>query len=132
MHTKALALHHKTESKYLLLKAEYEKNQLDMENMEKALENERANARDISDRIAEKAKEVEKLRVTRNTDEVRSFTVQLCACSSIIFDISFTAREGGETCGVEPEETIWPLLDAEILVFSIYIVFLAVRLAFII
>jgi len=69
VHTKALALHHKTESKYLLLKAEYEKNQLDMENMEKALENERANARDISDRIAEKAKEVEKLRVTRNTDE---------------------------------------------------------------
>jgi hypothetical protein len=57
----------------LLLKAEYEKNQLDMENMEKALENERANARDVSDRIAEKAKEVEKLRVTRNTDEVRSY-----------------------------------------------------------
>lgn len=44
-----------------------------MENMEKALENERANARDVSDRIAEKAKEVEKLRVTRNTDEVRSY-----------------------------------------------------------
>jgi hypothetical protein len=70
-HTKALALHHKTESKYLQVKAEYEKNQLDMENMEKALENERANAREISERTAEKAKEVEKLRVTRNADEVR-------------------------------------------------------------
>lgn len=76
-HTKALALHHKTESKYLQFKAEYEKNQLDMLNMEKALENERANARDITERTAEKAREVEKLRITRSTDEVRH-SVFLC------------------------------------------------------
>jgi hypothetical protein len=72
-HAKALALHHRTESKFLSIKAEYEKNQLDMENMEKALESERANARDINERMAEKAREVEKLRVTLSTDEV-------CAC----------------------------------------------------
>lgn len=74
-HAKALALHHKTESSYLKLKAEYEKNQLDMENMERALETERANAREISERTAEKASEVEKLRITRGADEVRCSVV---------------------------------------------------------
>jgi hypothetical protein len=63
-------LHHKTESRYLKLKAEYEKNQLDAENMEKALESERANAREINERTSKKAREVEKLRITHSTDEV--------------------------------------------------------------
>lgn len=69
-HSKALALHHKTETKYLKLKAEYEANKLNSENMEASLESERANARDVTDRTAEMAREVEKLRVTQATDEV--------------------------------------------------------------
>jgi hypothetical protein len=98
----------------LKFKAEYEKNQLDMENMEKALENERANAREVSERTAEKAREVEKLRVTRNTDEV---------CCAVIFmpfaDLfSFTAREGGEAYGAEQGQADRPLLDAKVLVSS--------------
>lgn len=68
-HTKALALHHKTETKYLALKAVYERNQLDAQNMEAALEVERANAREVTERTAEKATEVEKLRLQHAADE---------------------------------------------------------------
>jgi hypothetical protein len=68
-HAKALALHHKTESRYLLLEAEYEKNRLDTENMEKTLESERANTRELNERTAENAKEVQKIRVTLSTEK---------------------------------------------------------------
>jgi hypothetical protein len=69
-HSKALKLHHQTETRYLKLKAEYERNQLNAQNMEAALERERANCREIRERTAEKAREVEKLRIVHSTDEV--------------------------------------------------------------
>ncbi|KAF7966591.1 hypothetical protein HWV62_37797, partial [Athelia sp. TMB] len=56
VHAKALTLHTKTESKYMLLKAEYEKNAGDMRTKEEVLEAERANARKVSERTAEQAK----------------------------------------------------------------------------
>ncbi|KAF7970099.1 hypothetical protein HWV62_24968 [Athelia sp. TMB] len=69
VHAKALALHMKTESKYMLLKAEYERNAGDMRAKEEALEAERANAREVSERTAEQAKEVERLRLQTAADE---------------------------------------------------------------
>ncbi|KAF7965389.1 hypothetical protein HWV62_44071 [Athelia sp. TMB] len=66
---KAHALHMKTESRYMLLKAEYEKNAGDMRAKEEAREAERANAREVSERTAEQAKEVERLRLQTAADE---------------------------------------------------------------
>jgi len=68
-HSKALKLHHQTESNFLKLKAEYEQNQLNTQSMEAALDRERANSRDIMERTSEKAREVERLRVIYGTDE---------------------------------------------------------------
>lgn len=69
-------MHHQTESRYLKLKAEYEQNLLNAQNMEAALDRERANSREVMERTAEKAREVEKLRIMHSTDEVH--------CGSIV------------------------------------------------
>ena len=61
MHAKALALHMKAESKCMQLKAEYENNMRGMRAKEAALEAERENAREMSERTA---KQVERLRRT--------------------------------------------------------------------
>lgn len=53
------------------LKAEYEQNLLNAQNMEEAFERERRNCREIMERTTEKAREVEKLRIMYGTDEVR-------------------------------------------------------------
>jgi hypothetical protein len=66
---KALAAHMKSESKYRALKATYERDQGDLHGKEEALSVEQANAREVSERTGEKAREVERLRLQTAADE---------------------------------------------------------------
>ncbi|KZP22823.1 hypothetical protein FIBSPDRAFT_859294 [Athelia psychrophila] len=66
---KALSVHMKTESRYMALKAAHERDQGDLRGKEEALAVEQANAREVSERTGEKAREVERLRLQTAADE---------------------------------------------------------------